>query len=78
MVPFLTWLQEALLPSFPAAAPLTPLDLSDHVTVIRKRLLQTMAPAAAKVTPRGAYTIIIQAPQHTQQSPEKKRSTMPA
>ena len=37
-----------------------------------------MVPAAAKINPRGAPTITMQAPQCTHQSPEKNRDTTPA
>ena len=60
---FLTWLWVALLLYFLSVASLPLLELADQIIVIRKHLLQTMVPAAAKVTPRGAPTINIQVPQ---------------
>ena len=56
MAPFLTWI--------PSAAALSPLELTYNVTVIRKRLLQTMVTTVAVFSPRESPTIIIQAPQN--------------
>ena len=74
---FLTWLIVALLPYFPEAEQLLPLDLEDHITASCKLLLQTMAPASENITPRESPTIIIQAPQCTYQDPESKKDTTP-
>ena len=78
MAPFLTWLQAALLPSFPSATSLPLLELAYHVKVSRKLLLQTIVLTAEVVDPRGAPTIIMQAHQCTHHSPEKKKDATPA
>ena len=78
MLPLLTWIRAALLPSFPSVAALLPLHLAYHVTVIRKRLLQTMVPTETTVSSIGSPTIIIQAPQSTHQLQERKKDVTPA
>ena len=65
MAPFIMWIQAALLPSFPVAESLPPLDTEDHITVIRKRFLYTMGTLEVKITSRGDPNIIMQAHQHT-------------
>ena len=49
----LKWPQEALLPAFPSAAALPPLDLVDHVNVSRKILLIQMVTARYQLAQLG-------------------------
>ena len=67
MAPLLTWIRATLLTSFRSVTALSPIELVDHVTVSRKRLLQTMVPTATPVVSGGVPIIVMQAPQRTHQ-----------
>ena len=75
MAPFFNWLGVALLLPFPTTAFLPPIELANHVAVLRNHLLHKMVPTEAQVQTRGALTIIVQATQHTNQVMVKKYST---